>query len=211
MVEEPRVAVAVAANDTVTEQVGLQGLLVNVAVTPLGRPDALNVTAVVVPLTRVATIDDDELVEPWTTVKLLGDGVDRLKSKAEGAATVSDRGTVWVAPPPVALIVTALVPRVAVAVAEKETVTVQVGLHGLLVKVAVTPLGRDDATAENVMGAVVPLTKVAIIDDAGLVEPWTTVKALGEGVDNEKSKPGVMFWVVLPTSWILARPAVQVS
>ena len=117
----------------------------------------------------------------------------------------------WVAPPPEALIVTALVPKVAEAVAEKEIVIVQVGLHGLLVKVAVTPLGRDDATAENVMGAVVPLTKVAIIDDAGLVEPWTTVKALGEGVDKEKSKPGVMFWVVLPTSWILARAPALVS
>jgi len=41
-----------------------------------------------------------------------------------------------------------LVPREAVAVAENETVTVQVGLHGLLVKVAVTPVGR--AVAEKV-------------------------------------------------------------
>jgi len=54
----------------------------------------------------------------------------------------------WLAPPPLALIVTMLVPSVAVAVAENETVTVQVGLHGLLVKVAVTPLGR--AVAEKV-------------------------------------------------------------
>ncbi len=60
-----------------------------VAVTPVGRPDAENVTAAVVPLTRVASTDDDELVEPWTTLKLLGDGVDRLKSKA-GAATVNE-------------------------------------------------------------------------------------------------------------------------
>ena len=48
----------------------------------------------------------------------------------------------WLAPPPLALIVTMLVPSAAVAVAENETVTVQVGLHGLLVKEAVTPLGR---------------------------------------------------------------------
>ncbi len=72
-----------------TVQVGLHGLLVKVAVTPVGRPDAENVTAAVVPLTRVASTDDDELVEPWTTLKLLGDGVDRLKSKA-GAATVNE-------------------------------------------------------------------------------------------------------------------------
>jgi len=60
----PKAAVAVAENDTVTVHVGLHGLLVNVAVTPVGRPDAENVTEAVVPLTRVASIDDDELVEP---------------------------------------------------------------------------------------------------------------------------------------------------
>jgi len=60
----PRVAVAVAENDTMTVQVGLYGLLVNVAVTPVGRPDAENVTEDVVPLTRVASIDDDGLVDP---------------------------------------------------------------------------------------------------------------------------------------------------
>ena len=60
----PRVAVAVAENDTMTVQVGLHGLLVKVAVTPVGRPDALNVTLVVDPLTKVASIDEEELVEP---------------------------------------------------------------------------------------------------------------------------------------------------
>jgi len=60
----PKAAVDVAENDTVTVHVGLHGLLVNVAVTPVGRPDAENVTEAVVPLTRVATIDDDEDVEP---------------------------------------------------------------------------------------------------------------------------------------------------
>jgi len=83
------VAVEVAENETVTVQVGLQGLLVNVAVTPVGRPDTEKVTAAVVPLTRVASIDDEGLVEPWTTVKLFGEGVERLKSNA-GAATVND-------------------------------------------------------------------------------------------------------------------------
>jgi hypothetical protein len=147
IVAEPRVAVDVAENETVTVQVGLHGLFVNVAVTPVGRPDAENVTDAVVPLTIVASIDDEELVDPWTTLKLLGDGVDRLKSKA-GAATVNERVVEWLAPPPLALIVTMLVPSVAVAVEENETVTVHVGLHGLLVKVAVTPVGR--AVAEKV-------------------------------------------------------------
>src|SRR2546427_463075 len=85
----PRAALAVAENETVTVHVGLHGLLVKVAVTPVGRPDALNVTLAVDPLTKVASIDDDELVEPSTTVKLLGEGLDRLKSKP-GAETDRD-------------------------------------------------------------------------------------------------------------------------
>jgi hypothetical protein len=58
---------------------------------------------------------------------------------------------------------------VAVAVAEKVTVTVQVGLHGLFVKVAVTPEGKP--VAEKVTDVVVPLTRVASIEDEALDEP----------------------------------------
>jgi len=113
--------------------------------------------------------------------------VERLKLKA-GGATVRDRLVEWLAPPPETLIVTVEVPMVAVEVAENETVTVQVGLQGLLVNVAVTPVGRPDT--EKVTAAVVPLTRVASIDDEGLVEPWTTVKLFGEGVERLKSNAG---------------------
>jgi len=164
----PRVAVDVAENATVTVQVGLHGLLVNVAVTPEGRPVAVKVTPVVVPLTSVAMIDDVGLVAPWTTVRLAGAGVDRLKSKA-GAATVKDSVVEWLVVPPAALIVIVAVPIVAVAVAENDTVTVHVGLQGLFVNVAVTPFGNP--AAENVTEAVVPLTRVAVIDDDGLDAP----------------------------------------
>jgi hypothetical protein len=74
-----------------------------------------------------------------------------------------------VAPIPAAVIVTVVVPRVAVEVAENETVTVHVGLHGLFVKVALTPLGSVDV--EKVTGVVVPVASVAMIDDVELVEP----------------------------------------
>jgi hypothetical protein len=167
-VVEPRVAVAVAENETVTVQVGLHGLFVKVAVTPVGRVEVEKVTAVVAPLTKVAVIDDVGLDAPCTTARLPGVGVERLKSKA-GAATVNDSDVVGLIPPPVAVIVTVTVPRVAVDVAEKETVTVHVGLHGLFVKVAVTPLGRVDV--ENVTGVVVPAARVAVIEDEELVAP----------------------------------------
>jgi hypothetical protein len=62
-----------------------------------------------------------------------------------------------------------VVPRVAVEVAENETVTVQVGLHWLFVKAAVTPVGSGEV--EKVMVAVAPLFRVAVIDEVGLVEP----------------------------------------
>jgi len=67
------------------------------------------------------------------------------------------------------VIVTVVVPVVAVAVAENETVTVHVGLQGLFVKVAVTPVGNPDV--ENVTDTVVPATRVAVIEDEGLVAP----------------------------------------
>ena len=39
-------------------------MFVKTAVTPVGRPEAEKVTAVDVPLTKVASMEDDELVEP---------------------------------------------------------------------------------------------------------------------------------------------------
>ncbi len=85
----PNVALAVAENETVTAQVGAHGLLVKPAVTPVGSPDADHITSVVIPDASVAVIEDVGLVEPCTTVRLLGDGVERVKSKGAGE-TVSD-------------------------------------------------------------------------------------------------------------------------
>ena len=47
----------------------------------------------------------------------------------------------WLAPPPEAVMVIVNVPVVADEEAVKETVTIHVGLHGLFVKVGVTPEG----------------------------------------------------------------------
>ncbi len=77
----------VAENVTVTVQVGSHGLVVKAAVTPVGRLEAVKVTAVEVPLTRVAVSDADALVEPCSTVNVVGEGVERLKSNAAGGLT----------------------------------------------------------------------------------------------------------------------------
>ena len=89
-------------------------------------------------------------------------------------------------PPPRASIETMDVPTLAEAVAEKETLTAHVGLHGLFVNRAVTPPGRGDV--EKVTGTAVPLTRVTSIDADPLVASCTTVKLLGEGVESPKSK-----------------------
>ena len=88
-------------------------------------------------------------------MRLPGDGAERLKSNG-GGFTVNDKAVEWLAPPPAALMVTVAVPKVAVAVAEKKTVAVHVGVHGLFVNVAVTPVGNPEAV--NVTGTVEPLT-----------------------------------------------------
>lgn len=108
-------------------------------------------------------------VEAWSSTTGVSQETDVVVVCGAGAAAVNSIVTERLTPPPSALIVTLVVPRTAVAVAENETVTVHVGLHGLLAKVAVTPLGRADV--EKVTGVVVPVIIVALIDDDRLVLP----------------------------------------
>ncbi len=61
----------------------------NVAVTPVGNVEVVNVSEAAVPVERVAVIDDVGLVEPWTTNSVPGDGEERVKSK--GTATVTSK------------------------------------------------------------------------------------------------------------------------
>ena len=82
-VKVPVVADEEAANETVTVQVGLQGLFVKLAVTPEGSPEAENVTELVELPVNVAVIDEEPLVPPWATVRVFGLGVDKLKLKGE--------------------------------------------------------------------------------------------------------------------------------
>ena len=111
---------------------------------------------------------------------------DMEKSGMAAGLTVSERLVVWLAPPPVAVIVMVARPVVAVTVAVNETVTVHVGVQGLLPNTAVTPDGRP--LAENVTDEAVPPASVAVIEDEELVCPWTTVRLLGEGLLRLKSK-----------------------
>ena len=68
IVELPTGVVALVAMVRVLVQVGEHGLFVNVAVAPIGRPEAARLTGCVVPLTSVAVIVELPLL-PWTTLR----------------------------------------------------------------------------------------------------------------------------------------------
>jgi hypothetical protein len=70
------------------------------------------------------------------------------------------------------VIVKVVDPVSAVGVAENETVAVHVvgfGVHGLFMKVPVTPAGNPGA--EKVTGPLVDVVTVAVIDEERLVDP----------------------------------------
>jgi len=102
-----------------------------------------------------------------------------VNDAASGATViVRDMLVEWLTPSLSAVIVTFVVPRVAVTVEEKDTETKHPGVpctsprngHGLRVKEAVTPLGRPDAVkvTNPDEGA---FTSHAAIQEDGLVPP----------------------------------------
>ena len=160
----PVVAVLLAVNVSVlvsvlvVVEVGL-----NVAVTPLGMPDADRLTLPVKPFTG-ATVTVSVPLAPWVILTLFGDA-ERLKSGA--AFTVRLTVVVCVRLPDVPVIVTVLVPVAAVLLAVNVRELVVVVEAG--VKVAVTPLGRPDAVKATL--PVKPFVGVIVIVSALLVLP----------------------------------------
>jgi hypothetical protein len=77
----PNVAELVAENETVAVQVGLHGLFEKEAVMPVGKLDVTEkVTGwVVAPVISVAVIKEAPLELPCITVRLPGEGVDKVK------------------------------------------------------------------------------------------------------------------------------------
>jgi hypothetical protein len=158
-------AFAAAVKVTVAEHVGLQGLLENAeAVTPLGRPvSRLNVTGeVVAEAFKVAVAVSTPPAAPSVIDNEAGLAA-RVKSKKPETTNV--KVAVWVrtGDPPVAWIVITVEEAAALAAAVKVMLELHVGLHGLLRKIAVTPVGRV-VRILNVTGAVVAdALRVAVV------------------------------------------------
>ena len=165
--------------------------------TPEGRlPITEKVTAAAEPLDKVAVIDDERLVDPCTTLRLLGEGVDRLKSKT-APLVLTVRLNVFVAvAPPVAVPVRVImdVPVVAVREAVNVTSTLQGEGDGVQVgdglKLEVTPAGRAERL--KVTGWAVPLVTVEMRLIELLVVPCVTLTVFGDAATVKVNGPSTV-------------------
>jgi hypothetical protein len=184
-VAAPTVALAEAVSVSVEVALpfagGVTGLVENAAVTPVGRPLALNVVAELKPPVLVMVM---VLVPfaPWVTVTDAGEAP-MVKFGVAVALTVSATVVVAVRLPEVPVIVTVDVPVVAVELAV--SVSTLVPVVGFVPNAAVTPLGRPDAARVTL-----PLNPPASVTLIVLVPllPWVTDRLLGEA---ESVKLGV--------------------
>jgi hypothetical protein len=179
-VEVPVVAVVLAVK--VTTLVDVVGLVPKLAVTPLGRPEADNVTLPVNPPDAVSVMVLLPLV-PCFTVRLEGEA-ESEKLGVAVAFTVSDTEVVCVSVPLMPVIVTFDVPVVAVELAVK--VTTLVDVVGFVPKLAVTPEGNPEA--DKVTLPVKPPEGVTVMVLLPLL-PWVTLRLVGEA---ERVKLGVV-------------------
>lgn len=175
-VELPAVAVLPAAN--VTTVLPVAGLVPNVAVTPLGRPDAANVT-LPVKLPKSVTVTVSVALELCFTETdvAAGDSV-KLGAAVTTSAIVVDAVVV----PEVPEMITVELPVVAVPLAANVTMLVPVA--GLVPNVAETPLGKPEAA--RVTLPVNPPTSVTARVSVAL-EPGATETEVAEGA---RVKPG---------------------
>jgi len=184
-VAAPTVAVVEAVNVSVEVALpfaaGVTGLVENAAVTPEGRPVALNVVAELKPPVLVMVIVLVPLA-PWVTVTDAGEAA-TLKFGDAAALTVRAIVVLAVRLPEVPVIVTVDVPVVAVLLAVN--VSTLVPVVGFVPNVAVTPLGRPEAT--RVTLPVNPPASLTVMVLVPLL-PWVIERLPGE---SESVKLGV--------------------
>ena len=170
-VAAPAVAVPLAASVSVVVLVDEAGL--KVAVTPLGKPLAVKVTAPVNPLSGFTVIVLVPLA-PCRTLKVAGAAA-MVKSGEAGAVTVRLTAAVWVSPLLVPVTMTLAMPIVAALLAEK--VSVLLPVEDTAPKLAVTPVGRP--LALNATVPVKPLSALTVIVSVA-VAPRATVTLADE-------------------------------
>lgn len=165
----PVAALALAARVSVLDDADAVGL--KLAVTPVGRPDAENVTFPVKPLIGETVIVLVPLL-PCTTVSAVGLG-DNEKFFADGF-TVRPIVIVWLKLPDVPVTLISAVPVAAVALAANVRVVADEVASGL--NEAVTPLGNPEAA--KVTLARKPFD-AAILIELVTLSPCKTVRLAG--------------------------------
>jgi hypothetical protein len=166
-------AVSVSVEFTLPFAGGVTGFGENPAVTPLGRPLALNVVAELKPPVLVIVI----VLVPLLPCVIVTDAGEALMLKFGDAEefTVSEMVVCAVRLPDVPPIVTVAVPTVAVLLAVRVNVLVLV--VGFVPKFAVTPLGRPDAVSVTLpLNPPISVTVIVLVP----LPPCVTVTLLGE-------------------------------
>lgn len=135
----PRVAAEVAVKVAVL--VVLVEAALNETVTPVGRPEAVSVTALVKPVLGVTVM----VLAAVAACRTLNVGVEVPTENCAGAATVNEIAIVELRLPDLPVTVTVAAPVVAVELAVKVNVLVVVVLAGL--NAAVTPVGRPETVS----------------------------------------------------------------
>lgn len=160
------------------------------AVTPVGKPNAANVTLPANGLTSVTVIVSVPLA-PGATVRLVGEA-ERLKPPRP--VTVSEMEVVALRVPEVPVIVIGYVPATVVdATANVKTLVVVVGL---VPNVAVTPVGRPDA-ARVTLPVNVPVSCTVMVSVP--LAPSATDSAVADGVSVKPDAGGTLSVMVVVT------------
>src|SRR5580700_5291763 len=174
-------AVSVRVEVALPFAAGVTGLVENAAVTPVGKPVALNVVAELKPPVLVMVMVLVPL-EPWVTVTDAGEAP-MVKFGVAVALTVRATVVVAVRLPEVPVMVTVDVPVVAVELAV--SVSTLVPVVGFVPNAAVTPLGRPEAARVTLPAN--PFKSLTVIVLVPL-PPCVIVRLLGE---SESVKLGV--------------------
>jgi len=170
-----------AARVTTLELADEVGL--NVAVTPVGRPEAANVTLPANGLTSVTVMVSVPLA-PGGTVRLVGEA-ERLKLPSP--VTVSEMEVVALSVPEVPVIVIGYVP--ATVVAATANVSTLVAVVGFVPNVAVTPVGIPDA-ARVTLPVNVPVSFTVIVSVP--LALWAIDSAEADGVSVKPDAGGTV-------------------
>src|ERR1700722_3313435 len=183
--EVPAVAVLLAVSVSTLDPV--VGLVLNTAPTPVGSPDAANVTLPANPPASI-TVTVSVMADPSVTDRVAADAVS-VKLGVCMVLMVSETAELAVSAPEVPVIVSVVVPEAAALPAVR--VSTLDPVVGLVPNEAVTPVGSPD-TASVTLPANPPAGATVMV--SATLPPWVTVRAVvaGEIVKLGLAVPGMV-------------------